>query len=75
MVVSLEAIILSVFVLLSQNRQVEKDRIRSDVEYEINLKAELEVAHLHEKVDRLHRESLRRLEELHRLVKAPGARG
>jgi uncharacterized membrane protein len=53
MVVSLEAIILSVFVLLSQNRQVAKDRIRSDVEYDVNLKAELEVAHLHEKVDRL----------------------
>lgn len=53
MVVSLEAIILSVFVLLSQNRQASKDRVRSDVEYEVNLKAELEVAHLHEKLDRL----------------------
>jgi CRP/FNR family cyclic AMP-dependent transcriptional regulator len=69
MVVSLEAIILSVFVLLSQNRQVAKDRIRGDIEYEINLKAELEVAHLHEKVDRLHVETCRRLEELHRHVK------
>ena len=53
MVVSLEAIILSVFVLLSQNRQVAKDRIRGDIEYEVNLKAEMEVAHLHEKVDTL----------------------
>ena len=32
-VVSLEAIILSVFVLLSQNRQVARDRIRNDIEY------------------------------------------
>jgi uncharacterized membrane protein len=69
MVVSLEAIILSVFVLLSQNRQVAKDRVRGDIEYEVNLKAELEIAQLHEKMDRLHVEALRRLEEVHRCVK------
>jgi CRP/FNR family cyclic AMP-dependent transcriptional regulator len=61
MSVSLEAIFLSVFVLLSQNRQVAKDRIRSDIEYDVNLKAELEVAHLHEKVDHLTAETARRL--------------
>jgi CRP/FNR family transcriptional regulator, cyclic AMP receptor protein len=72
MVVSLEAIILSVFVLLSQNRQVAKDRVRGDIEYEVNLKAELEIAQLHEKMDRLHVEALRRLEEVHRCVKPPG---
>jgi uncharacterized membrane protein len=66
MVVSLEAIILSVFVLLSQNRQVAKERIRSDVEYAVNLKAELEIAHLHEKMDRLHAEALGRLDDLQR---------
>jgi uncharacterized membrane protein len=71
MVVSLEAIILSVFVLLSQNRQVAKDRIRGDIEYEVNLKAELEIAQLHEKMDRLHVEALRRLDEVHRCVKPP----
>jgi CRP/FNR family cyclic AMP-dependent transcriptional regulator len=71
MVVSLEAIILSVFVLLSQNRQVAKDRIRGDIEYEVNLKAELEIAQLHEKMDRLHVEALRRLEEVHRCVRPP----
>lgn len=69
MVVSLEAIILSVFVLLSQNRQVAKDRIRSDIEYEVNLKAELEVAHLHEKMDRLHAETMKGLNELQREVR------
>src|SRR3954465_10498029 len=66
MVVSLEAIILSVFVLLSQNRQAAKDRIRGDVEYEVNLKAELEVGQLHEKIDRLHSEALSRLNEIQR---------
>jgi len=64
--VSLEAIFLSVFVLLSQNRQASKDRIRSDVEYEVNLKAELEIAHMHEKIDRFHSEALQRLEEIGR---------
>ena len=53
MIVSLEAIFLSCLVLISQNRQAAKDRVRSDVEYEVNVKAELEVAHLHEKLDRL----------------------
>lgn len=64
MVVSLEAIILSVFVLLSQNRQVARDRVRNDIEYQVNLKAELEVGHLHEKFDNLHEEVLRRLSNL-----------
>jgi uncharacterized membrane protein len=62
--VSLEAIFLSVFVLLSQNRQSAKDHIRSDVEYDVNLKAELEIAHLHEKVDRFTADVLERLAEL-----------
>lgn len=53
MIVSLEAIFLSCLVLISQNRQVAKDRVRSDIEYEVNVKAELEVAHLHEKIDKL----------------------
>jgi len=70
MVVSLEAIILSVFVLLSQNRQAAKDHIRSDVEYEVNLKAELEIAHLHEKVDRLIEDSARRLQRIERHLDA-----
>ncbi len=61
MVVSLEAIFLSIFVLISQNRQSAKDRLRADSEYEVNLKAELEVAHLHEKVDFLVEEVLARI--------------
>src|ERR1017187_9472994 len=61
MVVSLEAIILSVFVLLSQNRQAARDRVRNDIEYDVNLKAELEIAHMHEKVDRMQEQILARL--------------
>jgi len=66
MSVSLEAIILSVFVLLSQNRQIARDRVRNDIEYEINLKAELEVAQLHEKVDQLYEQLQKRLANLER---------
>jgi len=74
MIVSLEAIFLSCFVLISQNRQAEKDRVRSDVEYEVNIKAELEVAHLHEKVDRLYEEMLERLTRLEKLaIKSPAS--
>ena len=54
MIVSLEAIFLACFVLISQNRQAQKDKVRSDIEYEVNIKAELEVAHLHEKTDRIY---------------------
>ena len=61
MVVSLEAIFLSIFVLVSQNRQGEKDRLRADAEYEVNLKAELEIIHLHEKMDFLTEEVLARV--------------
>lgn len=60
MTVSLEAIILSTLLLFSGNRQAARDRIRSDIEYEVNLKAELEVAHLHEKSDRMREEMLER---------------
>jgi uncharacterized membrane protein len=66
MAVSLEAIILSIFVLLSQNRQAAKDRVRSDIEYDVNLKAELEIAHLHEKVDELNAEIIGRLDKIER---------
>lgn len=70
--VSLEAIFLSVFVLLSQNRQAAKEHIRSDVEYDVNLKAEMEIAHLHEKVDRLSGDVLLRLEKLQRVIDKEG---
>ena len=71
MAVSLEAIFLSIFVLISQNRQAAKDRIRADIEYDVNLKAELEVAHLHEKVDQLQADLLAKLARIERLVPRP----
>ncbi len=70
MIVSLEAIFLSTFVLISQNRQVEKDKVRADIEYEVNIKAEMEVAHLHEKADHIHEEMLRRFTQLEKALAA-----
>jgi uncharacterized membrane protein len=67
MIVSLEAIFLSCFVLVSQNRQAEKDRVRADIEYEVNVKAELEVAHLHEKTDRIYENMMARFAKLEKL--------
>lgn len=51
MIVSLEAIFLSIFVLVSQNRQAEKDRIRNELDYQVNLKAELGVSTLLQKAE------------------------
>ena len=41
-------------IMMSQNRQTYKDRLKSDLDYEVNLKAELEVAHLHRKLDHMY---------------------
>ncbi len=71
LVVSLEAIILSVFVLLSQNRQIEKDKYRSDIEYDVNLKAEMQIAHMHEKVDGLYAEMGKRLDRIEKKMHEP----
>ena len=38
-------------IMMSQNRQSAKDRLKVDLDYEINLKAELEIAELHKRVD------------------------
>lgn len=67
MIVSLEAIFLSCFVLISQNRQSEKDHVRSDIEYDVNIKAELEIAHLHEKTDRIYEAMLERFAKLEKM--------
>lgn len=50
-------------IMMSQNRQEEKDRQRSENDYLINLKAELEVRGLHQKVDLLLEEQIKTLFE------------
>ncbi len=41
-------------IMMSQNRQASKDRIKSDLDFEVNRKAELEIATLHRKLDRMY---------------------
>ncbi len=50
---SMLASIQAPIILMSQNRQAEKDRMEAEHDYEVNLKAELEIMLLHEKVDLL----------------------
>ena len=50
---SMLASIQAPIILMSQNRQSEKDRLNAEHDYEVNLKAELEIMLLHEKVDLL----------------------
>jgi len=66
MVVSLEAIFLSCVVLISQNRQAARDRIRSDAEYEANIRSAVEVSQLHVKVDQFEALVVSRLDALSR---------
>ena len=70
MAVSLEAIILSVFVLLSQNRQVARDRVRNDIEYEVNIRAEHEISQLHVRVDELESNAVARLDRIEKALAA-----
>ena len=44
--------------MMSQNRQAQKDRLTAQHDYEVNLKAELEIMALHEKFDQLRTEQL-----------------
>ncbi len=57
-------------IMMSQNRLAETDRRRADNDYEINVKAELEIELLHQKVDLLREQELKALaDSVHRLSK------
>lgn len=58
---SMLAAIQAPIMLMSQNRQAEKDRRSAEHDYEVNLKAELEIMLLHEKVDLLREDQWRDL--------------
>ena len=53
LILSCIAAIQAPVIMMSQNRQEAKDRLRSEYDYRVNLKAELEIRHLHEKLDHL----------------------
>ncbi|MEZ5935762.1 MAG: DUF1003 domain-containing protein [Alphaproteobacteria bacterium] len=54
-------------IMMSQHRQEAKDRLRSENDYRINLKAELEIRHLHEKLDHLLVRQWQRLAEIQQI--------
>jgi uncharacterized membrane protein len=54
LVLSTVAAIQAPVIMMSQNRQGEKDRLKSDLDYEVNVRAEQEIAHLHSKIDELY---------------------
>ncbi len=64
LILSCLAAIQAPIIMMSQNRQEEKDRTRGEHDYKVNLKAELEIKMLHEKLDHLMIHQNRRLLEM-----------
>ena len=67
LVLSCLAAIQAPVIMMSQNRKEAKDRARSEHDYKVNLKAELEIRHLHEKMDFLLKQQAQRLFALQEL--------
>jgi uncharacterized membrane protein len=64
LVLSCLAAIQAPIIMMSQKRQETKDRLRSESDYRVNLKAELEIRYLHEKLDHLLLHQWQRLAEI-----------
>jgi uncharacterized membrane protein len=67
LVLSCLAAIQAPVIMMSQNRQDAKDRLRSEYDYKVNLKAELEIRHLNERIDLLLRHQWQRLLEIQQI--------
>ena len=67
LVLSCIAAIQAPVIMMSQKRQEAKDRLRSLNDYQVNLKAELEIRQLHEKIDHLLNRQWHRLVEIQKL--------
>ena len=67
LVLSTLAAIQAPVIMMSQKRQEAKDRLRSESDYRVNLKAELEIRHLHEKMDHLISRQWQRLAEIQQM--------
>ena len=64
LVLSCLAALQAPIIMMSQNRQEAKDRIRSEHDYQVNLSAELQIRMLHEKLDHLMHNQHRQLIEI-----------
>ncbi|SKC09110.1 Uncharacterized membrane protein [Sphingobacterium nematocida] len=73
LVLSCVAALQAPIIMMSQNRQEEKDRMRGENDYLVNLKAELEIRSLHQKLDVLLEEQIKGLyesqQEQYKLIK------
>lgn len=67
LVLSCLAAIQAPIIMMSQNRQEAKDRLRSEHDYQVNLKAELEIRQLHMKLDQLLKRQWSRLLEIQQM--------
>ncbi len=67
LILSCIAAIQAPIIMMSQKRQEAKDRRRSENDFRVNLKAELEIRHLHEKIDHLLNRQWERLAEIQTL--------
>jgi len=67
LVLSCLAAIQAPIIMMSQNRQAARDRIAADHDYQTNLKAELEISLLHEKIDYLMSQQWQQMLELQQL--------
>lgn len=67
LILSCLAAIQAPVIMMSQNRQEAKDRVRSEHDYQVNLKAELEIRQLHEKLDHLLSHQWERLVQIQEL--------
>lgn len=61
LLLSMVAALQAPIIMMSQNRQGQKDRLTAQHDYEVNLKAELEIMALHEKFDQMRSEQLTQL--------------
>lgn len=61
LVLSMLAAFQAPIIMMSQNRQAAKDRADAEHDYEVNLKAELEIMALHEKIDSMRQKQLEQL--------------
>ncbi len=64
MIVSLEMVFLSLFILIKQGRQAANDKVRNDIEYEINVRAELGVRALSKQLEVMEYRMIERMERL-----------
>jgi uncharacterized membrane protein len=67
LVLSCLAAIQAPVIMMSQNRQEARDRLRAEHDYQVNLKAELEIRHLHEKMDHLVHRQWEKLMEIQQI--------